>query len=85
MSGLRTRTALKVRRSTGMFMWAPAVARILMDSTHTRTYIHRETEYVYNTLDSDILDCDYIVICSLAIIMMAFTEDIWVKIENMQH
>lgn len=32
--GLRTRTALRVRRSTGMFMWAPAVARILKDNTH---------------------------------------------------
>lgn len=32
LRGLRTRTALRVRRSTGMFMWAPAVARILEDT-----------------------------------------------------
>lgn len=32
LRGLRTRTALRVRRSTGMFMWAPAVARILEEA-----------------------------------------------------
>lgn len=35
LSGLSTRTALRVRRSTGMFMWDPAVARILTDGRHT--------------------------------------------------
>ena len=49
LSGRSTRTALSVRRSTGMFMCAPAVARILRTHTHTQTHTHTHSHACLST------------------------------------